>query len=285
MFQIQAQDVVLEKEEEGHRIILYAVNKTDVAQEVTLHVNLEHVEANKAMPIIEVVPGDARIQLVSLTPEVLKPWSYKTRYSYQEYVPEIAEPIVTNAELESDVPSTTPIEEVDGIREDTPAPQPVVQKEVEPRGQPDVTEHQTGIRPGVPVVSNAGKPGTKDILLPPRYPDEEPIPARYLTHRAASEDKQQNTTAVQEKPGIVVFGQDACPRCEKTVKFLDEHSIMYTYHNVTDDDRKGQLMTKQLYKGGFTGGQVIMPVIVVGDETYFSIRELDVFLEATFLKS
>ena len=233
-----SQDVTLEKVEEGHRIMLYAENKTRVAQEVTLHLNLEHVEADRELPITGVIPADSRILLVRLTPDVLKPWSYQTRYSCEEYTTSINQDQVAGAQSVSE-------KKMQGTTMDKPKP-------------------------------------VGATLLPPRFPDEEPIPVRYIAGEAmiikASDDLAETGSE------IVVYGQDACPRCELTMKFLDKHSIGYTYRNVTNDEKMGQLMTKQLYKGGFTGGQVIMPVIVVGDETYFSIRELDVFLEATFLR-
>ena len=80
-FLFAQEDILLDKVEEGHRTLIYAINKTEDFQEVRLELSLEHVEIDRLMPIVDTIEPGERRKLVVLTPDHLKKWKYNTTYT------------------------------------------------------------------------------------------------------------------------------------------------------------------------------------------------------------
>ncbi len=76
-----SQEVTLESKQVGHRLEIYAINSSDLHQELTLELDLQFVTANRALPTIDTLAPGERRKTVVLEPDHLKKWKYNTRYS------------------------------------------------------------------------------------------------------------------------------------------------------------------------------------------------------------
>lgn len=302
---VSAQDVVLEKVENGHRIEIYAINNTQAAQEVTLDLTLTEVSVNVDLPVTEVVPADGKVLLATLTPEPLKAWSYKTRYKYEEYIVEKpAPPVTAEAGHDPDVsnPSNTapekpenhprPFEEGPDFDDSEPVTEGAYQNDddvVPYERQTESSELASGSSQEVPMPEKAIAE-EKGVMGPPLSTDDMPIPAKYyekpepeMSETAAGANvfeipaESVMTLGGQEK--IVVYGQPGCPRCTMAKEYFDTNEIPFEYCDITTDKAAYQQMSSRLFESGFQGGQFIMPVIYVDETAHYSIKDLEGFLD------
>jgi glutaredoxin len=254
-----AQDVVLKKVQRGDKVLVIAENKSEKEQLVTLDVTLENVITDRELPVeIVIKPGEKK-ELLVLSPVPLKAWSYKTRFRYEEYIPE----------TEHDISS-----------EDHPG---IPNKESGNRSAPD--------KNSAPGTGNARNPSDSKATitdaptapdyfrLPPGNTDDEPMPAQYA--RRMNQNNQGTNADESQLPEseLIVFSQDGCPRCAMTRNYLSQHDIPYKELIVNGDKQNQKLMNNYLFDSGFKGGNFMMPVVVVDGEAHYSIKDLEGFLE------
>lgn len=85
----EAQDVILEKTERGDKVVILADNTSLNYQLVTLDMTLEHVISDKQLPLEVILKPEEKKVILVLSPTPLQAWSYKTKYSFEEYHPEL----------------------------------------------------------------------------------------------------------------------------------------------------------------------------------------------------
>jgi len=241
-----AQDVLLEKVQRGDKVVLFAENNSETAQLVTLDMTLENVVTDKKLPLEVVLSAGERKEIIILSPIPLKAWSYRTKFSHQDYSPDARADNLPNSDSYiSDNPS--------GIsnkanRSDSKA------KMDEVAGETDY------------------------FMLPPENTDDAPMPARYARTMLQGDHHTPVAKSHLPEAELLFFGQTGCPRCAMTRDYLGKHGIPYKELNVTDNDANQQLMNKYLFDSGFTGGKFMMPVIIVDEVAHYSIADLDGFL-------
>lgn len=75
--------VTLEEVKDGSTITLIGKNTTDQDQEITLQITSEGLGLNKKETIEKVIPAHSNLELILMTPEAGKAWTYKTALSYK----------------------------------------------------------------------------------------------------------------------------------------------------------------------------------------------------------
>jgi len=298
---VSAQDVVLEKVENGHRVEVFALNNTNIAQEVTLDLTLVSVAVDKELPVVMVIPAEARVKMITLTPEPLEPWSYKTRYNFKPHIVEEIKPAPVATRPEPELPANKqPVEpertfeEGPDIEEQESYDKPPVQSTSEIAEKESFEEERAKPDLPPPTPSAPVKPSRIDdgVMGPPLSTDDMPIPARYYEQPVAASEVNDEAN-VFEIPAesvvsisngsmekVIVYGQPGCPRCKKAKDYFVEQHVPFQYLDITVDQEAKDEMTERLFDSGFTGGQFIMPVVYVDDIAHYSIKELDVFLES-----
>jgi len=101
-----AQDVTLEKVQRGDKVVVIAENVSEKPQLVTLDVSLENVVPDKKLPVELVLKPGEKKDLLILSPVPLKAWSYKTKFSFEEYIPEVEKEVVSTTRPR--IPNNTP---------------------------------------------------------------------------------------------------------------------------------------------------------------------------------
>ncbi len=78
---------------------------------------------------------------------------------------------------------------------------------------------------------------------------------------------------------LLVFTQKGCSRCEYTLEFLKKKGIRYTECPTEDEamDKKMWSMIEHTAKSEIT--RITMPVIIKDGTAYYSIKDLEAFLE------
>ncbi len=100
---VEAQDVTLQKVQRGDKVVVIAENRSEKPQLVTLDLTLDNVVPDRKLPIELVMKPGEKKELVILSPVPLQAWSYKTKFGFEEYVPEaeikqvsITRPVIPN---------------------------------------------------------------------------------------------------------------------------------------------------------------------------------------------
>ena len=79
--------------------------------------------------------------------------------------------------------------------------------------------------------------------------------------------------------GIIVFGNEACPRSEKTTKYLIDHQIDFRYINLTKSTNLIDFLSKKLQENSIKDAIIKMPVIIVDGKLNCNISNLDAFIK------
>jgi hypothetical protein len=180
-----AQDVVLERVQRGDDVVVFAENKSAKAQFVMLDLMLSYVTPDRKLPVEVVVKPGEKKELIVLSPIPLKAWSYKTRYSFEEYIPGSK-----NKEILAEANELKPLINV-GPR--IPNNEPPAKK-TEKQAQSEVVEISTIINAEKNEVANdsrttdmiserelqpSSKYGIDYFLRAPENTDDAPMPAEY----------------------------------------------------------------------------------------------------------
>ena len=90
-------------------------------------------------------------------------------------------------------------------------------------------------------------------------------------------------TAQEELPPndgkITVFTKNGCGICAATVDYLKNNKISFEELNTTRSKKNEALLQQKLFASGFKGGQFVTPVVMVGNEVFYNIDNLQGFLE------
>ncbi|MGK0391519.1 MAG: glutaredoxin [Maribacter sp.] len=74
--------------------------------------------------------------------------------------------------------------------------------------------------------------------------------------------------------GIHVFSKSGCSRCSYVLSDLEKNNVAFKDHNTDNSDVDNRLMWKMLYRAGFKGNSISMPVVVVDNKVYYNIPNL-----------
>lgn len=80
------------------------------------------------------------------------------------------------------------------------------------------------------------------------------------------------------KGEIIVYSKEGCGRCVAVVNYLKENNIPFQDLNFTKSKEVKDAMTKKLFASGFKGGTFKTPVISIGNEVHYDIKNLNEFL-------
>ncbi len=290
IFTLEAQDVTLQKIQREDKVVVVAENRSDKAQLVTLDVTLENVITDRKLPIELVMKPGEKKELVILSPVPLKAWSYKTKFSFGEYVLEAEnEPVASNRPLipnnEPRVGNTTSRSDTGfksdaGDYTDIAAAKNASSGTGEAKLVSDTNEVMSKVSSGIAVATSKApdaKPQIDYYVLPPENTDDAPMPAVYA-YDMRRNDGHSTDKQVPES-SLLLFGQAGCPRCAMVRSYLTEHRIPFKELSITGNKKNQERMNQYLFDEGFEGGQFMMPVLIVDGETHYSIEDLQVFLD------
>ncbi len=73
---------------------------------------------------------------------------------------------------------------------------------------------------------------------------------------------EENTTQKE----VIIYSTPTCHFCEAAKNFFNENGVVYTEHNVQEDQEKAREMVER-------SGQMGVPVIFIGDEMVIGFDE------------
>lgn len=79
--------------------------------------------------------------------------------------------------------------------------------------------------------------------------------------------------------GLIIYTMKGCSRCEFSVNFFNTNNVQYTELSTSDDSSNSEMWNKIRQSGKWKGGTIKMPVIIKDGEVFFSIENLEEFLE------
>jgi glutaredoxin len=85
-------------------------------------------------------------------------------------------------------------------------------------------------------------------------------------------------TLDEAKNSIIVFDKDGCPRCDKTLDYLDSKKIKHHILDITEDGDNTDLMFSYVTELGLNITTISTPMVLMGGNTFFNISNLDGFL-------
>jgi glutaredoxin len=83
-----------------------------------------------------------------------------------------------------------------------------------------------------------------------------------------------SSAVAENMNGIHVFSKNGCSRCSYVLSDLKKSDVAFKDHNTDNSNTDDRLMWKMLYKAGFKGNSISMPVVVVDDKVYYNIPNL-----------
>jgi glutaredoxin len=102
------------------------------------------------------------------------------------------------------------------------------------------------------------------------------------TEELAAINRKLNAVTVEKvndfNQGIIVFGREDCPRCERTIKHLIRNNISFKYINTSKSIDLNTIMWKMLKDSG-AKDNITMPVIIVDGELSHSHIKLEEFYQ------
>ena len=295
---MEAQDVTLQKIQRGDKVVVVAENKSEKLQLVTLDLTLENVVPDRKLPIELVMKPGENKELVILSPVPLQAWSYKTKFGFEEYVPETeiesvtaSRPLIPNNAPRTDntrSQSDTGINSDTGVKSDD-AEHTAIEEAEKPStraGEADLESNTDDVMPAVSsssVVATSTAPDANAhidyYLLPPENTDDAPMPAVYARSVKQKNKDDHSTDNQMPESSLLLFGQAGCPRCAMVRSYLNEHDIPFKELSITGNSENQDRMNQYLFDSGFEGGKFMMPVVIVDGETHYSIEDLPGFLE------
>ena len=121
---------------------------------------------------------------------------------------------------------------------------------------------------------------------PPLGPDDEPIPVRYLVNVEDSREMVLDSGETQRSESeIVVYGQPGCLRCKMAILLLDERDVKYRYIDISTNAEEEAKVQAAMFTQGFTGGLYTLPIISINSKLFYSIGDIEVFVQDHILPS
>jgi len=80
-------------------------------------------------------------------------------------------------------------------------------------------------------------------------------------------------------PGLIVYTMKGCPRCAQVVKALGNKSVEFTERAIEDKVNRQGMWKAVRESGTYKGGSVTMPVVIVRGKVFYSIQNLNTFVE------
>lgn len=90
-------------------------------------------------------------------------------------------------------------------------------------------------------------------------------------------DSKTISQATDFSSGLIIFGKDGCPRCNKTLKYLIKNNIDFKYINTSKSIDLNSLMWEMLKEEG-AKDNITMPVIVNKGKLTHTHKNLEEFL-------
>ena len=154
-----AQDVVLKKVQRGDKVAVYAENKSDFTQLVTLDMILVYVIPSQKFPFETLMKAGEIKELVVLSPVPLRAWSYTTQYSYEKVAPTSGNEMgaITSPQIPNNAPRIG--------------------------NTPSQSDSTINTNQGLPVNNtDDAAPHVDYFIRPPDNTDDAPMPAAYAPH-------------------------------------------------------------------------------------------------------
>jgi glutaredoxin len=88
------------------------------------------------------------------------------------------------------------------------------------------------------------------------------------------------TLYAQRPAEVTIYTMPGCGRCTYTVNYLKNNNIPYTEYSTSDKDSNMNMWKAIGNSGKPAGRSISMPVVVINEQTYFSIPDLKGFTES-----
>ena len=97
------------------------------------------------------------------------------------------------------------------------------------------------------------------------------------TEKKEKKENISNSTDIDLNKGIIIFTKEGCPRCEKTIKYLNTNKIEFTELTITNNQKNNELMWKKI--NSVKPIKITFPVIINNEKLTHSHNDLDLFLK------
>lgn len=78
--------------------------------------------------------------------------------------------------------------------------------------------------------------------------------------------------------GIIVFGKNYCGRCDYFIKELKTNHVSFKELNIDTSQGDKDLMWARLQAAGFSGSRITTPVVIVDNQVYYNIKDMNALL-------
>jgi glutaredoxin len=79
---------------------------------------------------------------------------------------------------------------------------------------------------------------------------------------------------INQNPGITLFTKKGCGRCDQARDFLRSLDVRFIEIDVNKPSPEVNTMWDRLYAQGFTGGNILTPVIEKNDRLYYDFKDV-----------
>ena len=104
-------------------------------------------------------------------------------------------------------------------------------------------------------------------------------PAAVTEKQATAAEDIESSEASGAEKRINVYHKQGCHRFEIVVKYLKANNIAYQKLDITKNEKNAEEMWALLRADGHKKGTIQTPVITVGDQLHYNIKDLTGFLE------
>lgn len=307
---------LLEREVNGSTI-LSAKNNTKTDYEITVHMEHSGVDLSRPLPYTIVLKAGKTEELITVTPQPGKAWSYNTSLAYK---PIVEQRLSVSAKEDTNTNQTTaPSSDPQQIDKDESS---LSETSILPKSlldqQAGITEivEQKGltllIQPGcgrshkvieafklyrIPyeaveikteqefseIVSGIGKAsGVSPQTASSPVVVENGIPTYDIENLDAfieeMKKKYGSTDHISKDPGITLYTKPGCGRCVQAKEYLRSLDVSYQEVDLSKKSSAVDAMWDQLRAQGFKGNSVQTPIVLSGGRLYHEIPDIRKFL-------
>jgi glutaredoxin len=88
------------------------------------------------------------------------------------------------------------------------------------------------------------------------------------------------TLYAQSPAEVTIYTMPGCGRCSYTINYMKKNNIPYTEFSTSDRENNIKMWKVIRDSGKSAGGSISMPVVVINEQTYFSMPDLKGFTES-----